>query len=217
MITPLEQDARRYLRRWVAIAAAWAIATAAVLVWSLSGRDATPPADVATTPRAPQPVTVTSQPQAPAPTFGDPAPTRWPPAPTNTNANAAATPIWMGIKGTGLNRTLLIDQGSPKLGVPAGKACDANMVKGSTGGNVYVALIDSTAWVFCFSSGDAEQIKQACSDSPNSAGGGLCALVAVGDGYYRAGTFTPDCLPATADPAAVAGRTYPQGCVQGVS
>mgnify|MGYP001567883530 CR=1 FL=1 len=212
MITPLQQDARRYLRRWVIIAASWAIATAVVLVWSI-GDSRSPTADRASTPAAPQPVTVTAQPAAPVPTFGDPAPTRWPPAPST----AAATPIWMGITGTGLNRTLLIDQGSPKLGVPAGKACDANTVRGSTGGNVYVALIDSTAWAFCFSSADAEQIKQACSDSPNSAGGGLCALVAVGDGYYRAGTFTQDCLPATADPAAVAGRTYPQGCVQGAS
>ena len=213
MITPLQQDARRYLLRWVVIAAAWAIATVVVLVWSLGGRDTSPAEDVATSPSAPQPVTVTAQPQAPVPTFGDPAPTRWPPAPAPSNA--AASPIWMGITGTGLNRTLLIDQGSPKLGVPAGEACNASTVQGSTGGNVYVALIDSTAWVFCFSSADAEQIKQACSGAPNSAGGGLCGLVAVGDGYYRVGTFTPDCLPATADPAVVAGRTYPQGCVQG--
>lgn len=214
MITPLQQDARRYLRSWVTIAAAWVIATAVVVVWSIGGHSSSPPADPATLSAPsgpPQPVTVTAQPTAPVPTFGDPAPTRWPPPPSN----AAAAPIWMGITGTGPDGTLLIDQGSPKLGVPAGKACDTDMVKGSTGGNVYVALIDSTAWVFCFSSGDAQQIKQACSDSPNSAGGGLCALVAVGDGYYRAGTFTPDCLPATADPAAVAGRTYPRGCVQG--
>lgn len=214
MITPLQQDARRYLRSWVAIVAAWAIATAVVVVWSIGG-DSSPTADRASTPAAPQPVTVTAQPTAPVPTFGDPAPTRWPPAPAPSNA--AASPIWMGIAGTGLNRTLLIDQGSPKLGVPAGKACDARAEQANTGGGVYVALIDSTAWAFCFSSADAEQIKQACSAAPNSAGGGLCALVAVGDGYYRAGTFTPDCLPSTADPAAVAGRTYPQECVQGVS
>lgn len=211
MITPLQQDARRYLRSWVTIAAAWAITTAGVVVWSIGGGSSSPTADTASTPAAPQPVTVTAQPAAPVPTFGDPAPTRWPPAPSN----AAASPIWMGITGTGLNRTLLIDQGSPKLGVPAGKACDARAEQTSTGGGVYVALIDSTAWAFCFSSADAEQIKQACSAAPNSAGGGLCALVAVGDGYYRAGTFTQDCLPVTADPAAVAGRTYPQGCVQG--
>lgn len=213
MITPLQQDARRYLRSWVTIAAAWAITTTGIVAWSIVGDSSSPTADTASTPAAPQPVTVTAQPTAPVPTFGDPAPTRWPPAPAPSNA--AASPIWMGITGTGLNRTLLIDQGSPKLGVPAGKACDAETVRGSTGGNVYVALIDSTAWVFCFSSGDAEQIKQSCSAAPNSAGGGLCALVAVGDGYYRVGTFTPDCLPATADPAAVAGRTYPRGCVQG--
>lgn len=214
MITPLQQDARRYLRSWVTIAAAWAITTTGVVVWSIGGDSSSPTADTASTPAAPQPVTVTAQPTAPVPTFGDPAPTRWPPP----ASNAAASPIWMGITGTGLNRTLLIDQGAPKLGVPAGTACDANTVQRSTGGgNVYVALIDSTAWAFCFSSADAEQIKQACSGSPNSAAGGLCVLVAVSDGYYRAGTFAQDCLPATADPAAVAGRTYPQGCVQGVS
>lgn len=213
MITPLQQDARRYLRSWVTIAAAWAITTAVVVVWSIGGDSSGPTADTASAPAAPQPVTVTAQPTAPVPAFGDPAPTRWPPP----ASNAAASPIWMGITGTGLNRTILIDQGSPKLGVPAGKACDANTVQRSTGGNVYVALIDSTAWAFCFSSADAEQIKQACSGSPNSAAGGLCVLVAVSDGYYRAGTFAQDCLPTTADPAAVAGRTYPQGCVQGVS
>lgn len=211
--TPQQDDARRYLRRWVAIAAAWAIATALLLVWSIGGRDSSPVAEPGPTRVAPQPHTVTAQPSAPAPTFGDPAPTRWPRPQAN---NAAEQPIWMGITGTGLNETLLIEQGSPKLGVPAGKTCNADTVQGSTGGNVYVALIDSTAWVFCFSSADAQQIEQACNAEPN-ASGGLCGLVAVGDGYYRAGTFTAGCLPATADPAAVAGRTFPAGCAQGVS
>lgn len=214
MITPVQQDARRYLRRWVTIAAAWAIATVVVLVWSIGDYGSGTTSTLATTaPAAPQPVTVTAQPAAtPAPTFGDPAPTRWPPPPSN----AAAAPVWMSVTGTGLNQTLLIDQGSTVRGEVV-KDCDARQEELSRGGGVYVALIDSTAWAFCFSSADEQQIKQACAAAPNSAGGGLCALVAVGEGYYRVGTFTQQCLPATADPAAVAGRTYSQGCVQGVS
>lgn len=86
MITPLQQDARRYLRSWVTIAAAWAIVTAVVLVWSIGARDTSPAADLSTAPRAPQPVTVTAQPTAPPPTLGGPAPTRWPPVPTGTPA-----------------------------------------------------------------------------------------------------------------------------------
>lgn len=94
-MTPhVQQDARRYLWRWVTIAAAWALATILVVGWSIIGRHSGPAIDATTMPTLPQPATVTALPTLPAPTFGDPQPTRWPPtsSPPPSATTAAVVP-----------------------------------------------------------------------------------------------------------------------------
>lgn len=73
-----QQDARRYLWQWAAIAAVWAAATVLLAVWSL-GTHTNGGTTAHTGPlRAPQPHTITATSPPPS-TVSHPAPTRYPP------------------------------------------------------------------------------------------------------------------------------------------
>lgn len=192
-LSPLQEDARRYLSRWIAIAATWTVATAVLLLWSASGSSgdgdastiAREPSRSSVTPVVPTPPTVTVLP-APGelPLNSDPEPTRWPPPSTKaTNSLPTApeneTPQFVSVQ--------RLQQGVVTVGGTADEiyAC-------GTQDTAYPRIIqrvgEATPLVwrsYCFASSDTQLVDAACVEARQLWGAGTCIL-------YRRGEWQND-------------------------
>lgn len=219
-LTPLQEDARRYLSRWVAIAAAWTVATSGVLLWSATAgssgdgrtsiaQESSPPI----TPTAPTPHTVTALP-APGeqlPLNTDPEPTRWPPPSTRATtslpaASASETPQFVSVQ--------RLQSGVLTVGGTADElyAC-------GTQDTAYPRIIqrvgETTPQVwrsYCFASNGALLVDTACAEARQLWGTGTCVL-------YRRGEWKQDSysvavlLDSCSSTALSVGAQVPENCV----
>ena len=218
-LSPLQEDARRYLNRWVAIAAAWAVPTALLLVWSAAGNSGDGSTSIARessrstiTSAAPTPHTVTVLP-APGelPMNTDPEPTRWPPPSTSATTSLPAAPENETPQFVSVER---LQQGVLTVGGTADElyAC-------GTQDTAYPRIIqrigESAPLVwrsYCFASNGAVLVDAACAQARQLWGAGECVLYRRGgwqNDSYSVAVLLDNCSSARLS----VGATVSENCV----
>ncbi|RFZ42935.1 hypothetical protein DAVIS_02027 [Mycobacterium marinum] len=205
MITnPQQEDARRYLSRWVAIASLWAATTILLVVWSVTGHHLSPTTDTAAPSTVPPAVTVTPTPSTPYPTFGNPAPTRWPPVPSTTGGQRSseathaqpADIISSDISHTSGSISECESGRSIRSGAAEWWCRKAPIACGESGAVEWPSITagrGNPRWTstYCLSAAQAAQLDTGCADTLNTYGGATCVL------YFYNSSNTQDWQMAT--------------------